>query len=200
MATNKKDNEDRKRINEPIAARPLRPQGLLFLQSLPKRPKGHPLPCTISPIYRLTQDISTQTSNLRYMQPQRSFATLLPTPTNTLIPSMQPPNTALPIAITDAIALHQQAVNQLGGGHLSWAAEEGLGEGWEVLGGSCGWHCRGCRWAFDHTNADGDLLHYSAVATEPLESASMAPAAVVAASSCLRSAAAFAGLGLELWG
>ena len=32
--------------------------------------------------------------------------------------------------------------------------------------------------------ADGDLLHYSAVASEPLESASKAPAAEVAASSC----------------
>jgi len=43
------------------------------------------------------------------------------------------------------------------------------------------------------------LLHYSAVASEPLESASKAPAAEVAASSCLRRAAALAGLGLELW-
>ncbi len=48
--------------------------------------------------------------------------------------------------------------------------------------------------------ADGDLLHYSAVASETLESASKAPAAEVAASSCLRRAAALAGLGLELWG
>jgi len=48
--------------------------------------------------------------------------------------------------------------------------------------------------------ADGDLLHYSAVASEPLESTSKAPAAEVAASSCLRRAAALAGLGLELWG
>ena len=48
--------------------------------------------------------------------------------------------------------------------------------------------------------ADGDLLHYSAVASEPLGSASKAPAAEVAASSCLRRAAALAGLGLELWG
>lgn len=44
------------------------------------------------------------------------------------------------------------------------------------------------------------LLHYSAVASEPLESRSQAPAAEVAASSCLRRAAALAGLGLELWG
>ena len=48
--------------------------------------------------------------------------------------------------------------------------------------------------------ADGDLLHYSAVASEPLESTSKSPAAEVAASSCLRRAAALAGLGLELWG
>ena len=34
--------------------------------------------------------------------------------------------------------------------------------------------------------ADGDLLHYSAVASEPLESASKAPAAEVAARSLLR--------------
>jgi len=47
---------------------------------------------------------------------------------------------------------------------------------------------------------DGDLLHFSAVASEPLESKSQAPAAEVAASSCLRRAAALAGLGLELWG
>jgi hypothetical protein len=49
-------------------------------------------------------------------------------------------------------------------------------------------------------SADGDLLHYSAVASEPLESASKAPFAQVAASSCLKRAAALAGLGLELWG
>ena len=48
--------------------------------------------------------------------------------------------------------------------------------------------------------ADGDLLHYSAVASELLESKSQAPATEVAASSCLRRAAALAGLGLELWG
>lgn len=43
------------------------------------------------------------------------------------------------------------------------------------------------------------LLHYSAVASEPLESASQAPTAEVAASACLRRAAALAGLGLDLW-
>lgn len=46
----------------------------------------------------------------------------------------------------------------------------------------------------------GDLLHYSAVASEPLESKSQAPAAEVDASLCLRRAAALARLGLELWG
>jgi hypothetical protein len=47
---------------------------------------------------------------------------------------------------------------------------------------------------------EGDLLHYSSVASETLESASKAPAAEVAASACLRRASALAGLGLELWG
>ncbi len=44
------------------------------------------------------------------------------------------------------------------------------------------------------------ILHYSAVASEPLESRSHAPSAEVAASSCLRRAAALAGLALELYG
>jgi hypothetical protein len=48
--------------------------------------------------------------------------------------------------------------------------------------------------------ADGDLLHYSAVASEPLESPSKALAAEVPATSCMRRAAALEGLGLELWG
>ena len=43
------------------------------------------------------------------------------------------------------------------------------------------------------------LLHYSAIASEPLESASKAPAAEVAASSCLRRACSLSGLGLDLW-
>lgn len=43
------------------------------------------------------------------------------------------------------------------------------------------------------------LLHYSAIASEKLESGSMAPPAEVAASSCLKRAAAIAGLALELW-
>jgi len=47
--------------------------------------------------------------------------------------------------------------------------------------------------------ADGDLLYYSAVASEPLETVSRAPAAEVAASGALRRAAALVGLGLELW-
>ena len=44
------------------------------------------------------------------------------------------------------------------------------------------------------------LLHYSAIASEKLESGSLAPPAEVAASSCLKRAAAIAGLALELWG
>jgi hypothetical protein len=44
------------------------------------------------------------------------------------------------------------------------------------------------------------LLHYSAVASEPLESRSQAPAAEVAASACLPRSASLAGLGLELYG
>ena len=44
------------------------------------------------------------------------------------------------------------------------------------------------------------ILHYSAVASEKLDSGSMAPPAEVAASSCLKRAAAIAGLALELWG
>lgn len=55
-------------------------------------------------------------------------------------------------------------------------------------------------WCLTIPTDEGDLLHYSAVASEPLESKSHAPAAEVAASSCLRRAAALAGLGLELWG
>ena len=43
------------------------------------------------------------------------------------------------------------------------------------------------------------LLHYSAVASEKLESGSLAPPSEVAASSCLKRAAAIAGLALELW-
>ena len=48
--------------------------------------------------------------------------------------------------------------------------------------------------------AEGDLLHYSAVAWEPLGSASKAPAVEVAASTFSERAAALAVLGLELWG
>ena len=44
------------------------------------------------------------------------------------------------------------------------------------------------------------ILHYSAVASEKLDSGSMAPPAEVAASSCLKRAAALSGLALELWG
>jgi hypothetical protein len=45
------------------------------------------------------------------------------------------------------------------------------------------------------------LLHYSACASEPVEGrVSLAPPTEVAASSCLRRAAALSGLSLELWG
>lgn len=46
--------------------------------------------------------------------------------------------------------------------------------------------------------SDG-VIHYSAVATEPLEGPSKAPPVETAASSALRRAAALAGLGLDLW-
>ena len=46
--------------------------------------------------------------------------------------------------------------------------------------------------------SDG-ILHFSGVASEKLESGSMAPAAESAASSCLRRCAALAGLGLDLY-
>jgi len=55
-------------------------------------------------------------------------------------------------------------------------------------GRSGGSRCCGC---LTIPTADGDLLHYSAVASEPLESKSQAPAAEVATSSCLRRAAAW---------
>lgn len=48
--------------------------------------------------------------------------------------------------------------------------------------------------------ADRESLHYSAVASESLDSRSQAPAAEVAASACLRRAESLSGLGLELWG
>jgi len=43
------------------------------------------------------------------------------------------------------------------------------------------------------------ILHYSAVASEKLDSGSMAPPAEVAASAVIRRACALAGLGLELY-
>ena len=43
------------------------------------------------------------------------------------------------------------------------------------------------------------LLHYSAVASEKLDSGSFAPSTEVSASACLRRACALAGLGLELY-
>jgi IS4 transposase len=43
------------------------------------------------------------------------------------------------------------------------------------------------------------LLHYSAVASEKLDSGSFAPSTEVSASACLRRACALSGLGLDLW-
>ena len=43
------------------------------------------------------------------------------------------------------------------------------------------------------------LLHFSAVASEPLNGKSMSPAVESSASSCLRRACALAGLRLDLW-
>jgi hypothetical protein len=44
-----------------------------------------------------------------------------------------------PQQLTRGLAFHQQAANQLGSDDLSRAAEEGLGEDWEVLGGRGGY-------------------------------------------------------------
>jgi len=43
------------------------------------------------------------------------------------------------------------------------------------------------------------LLHYSAVASEKLDSGSFAPSTEVSASACLRRACALSGLGLSCW-
>ena len=58
MATNKKDNEDRKIINEPIAAKPLRPEGLFNSSITNKAPKSnsdtwHHLPSSFPPAAKL---------------------------------------------------------------------------------------------------------------------------------------------------
>ena len=47
--------------------------------------------------------------------------------------------------------------------------------------------------------ASDGLLHFSAVASEPLNGKSMAPAVESAASGCLRRACALSGLGIDLW-
>lgn len=77
-------------------------------------------------------------------------------------------------------------------------------------------HARAPQWCFEITETkelagsvvvvgrlsipttDG-ILHFSGVASEPIESASQAPPVESAASSCLRRAAALAGLGLDLY-
>ncbi len=49
-----------------------------------------------------------------------------------------------PHQLARGLAFHQQAANQLGGDHLCGAAEEGLGEGWEVLRGRGGYGSGSC--------------------------------------------------------
>jgi len=44
-----------------------------------------------------------------------------------------------PEQLARGLAFHQQAANQLGGNLLGGAGEEGLGEGWDVLGGRGGY-------------------------------------------------------------
>ena len=44
-----------------------------------------------------------------------------------------------PQQLAMCLAFHQQAANQLGGNLLGRAVEEGLGEGWELLGGRGGY-------------------------------------------------------------
>jgi hypothetical protein len=53
---------------------------------------------------------------------------------------------------------------------------------------------------FEIRAISADLLHYSAVTSNPKASAKMTLPLRFTASSCLRRAAALAGLGLELWG
>ena len=68
-------------------------------------------------------------------------------PTSILISSTHSPITSLSIAITDAIGAskhHQPAANQLRGNDLRLTAEEGVGQGWEILGDGLGGYGSGC--------------------------------------------------------
>ena len=42
------------------------------------------------------------------------------------------------------LAFHQPAANQLRGDDLRWTAEEGVGQGWEILGSGLGGYGSGC--------------------------------------------------------
>ncbi len=48
-----------------------------------------------------------------------------------------------PQQLARGLAFHQQAADELGGNDFGGAGEEGLGKGWEVLGGRGGY---GSRW------------------------------------------------------
>jgi len=59
-----------------------------------------------------------------------------------------------PQQLTCGLAFHQQAADELGGDDLSGAGEEGLGEGWEVLGE---------RGGYGSGLGDGAFLHWRKV-------------------------------------
>ena len=85
---------------------------------------------------------------------------------------------------------------------------------WATLAKHLHRRCPGWNWEIQSVQEIGDsvavtgrltipttdgLLHFSAVASEPLNGKSMAPAVESSASSCLRRACALCGLGLSLW-
>ena len=43
------------------------------------------------------------------------------------------------------LAFHQPAANQFRGNDLRWTTEEGVGQGWDVLGSELGGYVSGCR-------------------------------------------------------
>jgi hypothetical protein len=59
-------------MNEPIAAKPLRQQGLLFLQSPLKRQKCIPIPGTITHLHCQSWAAFPSLINLKYFHPQQS--------------------------------------------------------------------------------------------------------------------------------
>ena len=46
------------------------------------------------------------------------------------------------------LAFHQPAANQRRGNDLRWTAEEGMGQGWEILGDGLAGYGNGFCWAF----------------------------------------------------